>query len=136
MKSGTVEPRVELKLALKPAPDELALSSTEFQRKLWDFHRALKAEGIGASAVHYAFDAVVGQTGLTGEFILPVVMVSSVAITQAVKLIETMLRIFSGGTTFEVRKGDTVIKGSARDVGKVLPPELLAKLLDEERKRQ
>lgn len=136
MEARPIESISELQLTLRPAPDGPAVSAPEFQRELREFHRALKQGGIEASAVHYAFDSVEAHGGLTGVFALAVVTLGPTAIVQARKLIETILNLLAGGTTFELRRGNTVIKGSARDVQKILTPERFAQLLEGHRNNE
>lgn len=135
MEAEIIEPKPELRLILRPAPGEPSPLSTEFQSELRDFYQALKSEGVEASARSQAHDAVGGGGRLTGEFTLALVTLGPIAIVQARKLIETILKLLAGGTTFEVRKGGTIIKGSARDVRKILTPERVAELFEDRRKK-
>ena len=119
-----IEPEPALRLKLIPALDEPQLPSPEFQKKLRDFYEALRSQGIEVSARCYAHDAIHGGGGLSGEY----VFIAATAIVQARKLIVEILKHFTGGTAFEAKKGVETIKGSARDVQKVLPPEWFTKL--------
>jgi len=72
MESQIIEPEPEFRLILVRAPDDPPLSSQEFQRELSAFAQSLRAQGIQISSRLFAFDAVHGGGGLSGEFILAV----------------------------------------------------------------
>jgi hypothetical protein len=120
------EPKSELQLILRRPPTALPV---EFQKELRDFYQELRAKGVEAGARSYVNDAVGGGGGLSGEFTV-IVSLGTLAIVQARKLIEAIQKLRDGGIPFEIKKGDTTIKGAARDVQKIVPPELLAKLLE------
>lgn len=135
MECQTIEPKPELRLILRPAPGETPSSSAHFQDQLRVFYSVLKSEGVDTHARSQTCDAAGGGGRLTGEFTLALITIGPVAIVQARKLIEAIFKTLSGGITFEIRKGTTAIKGSARDVQKLLTPEQLAKLFDASRKK-
>ena len=64
-KSAVREPKIYI--VLVGAPDE-ALTSQAFQKELSEFYRALQFGGLEASSRHFAFDAIHGGGGLSGEF--------------------------------------------------------------------
>jgi hypothetical protein len=130
METEIIEHKPELRLILRPASDEPPSSSAEFQDQLRTFYNALKSEGVDTVARSQAYDAIGGGGRLTGEFTLALVTLGPVAIVQARKLIEAIFKTLAGGTMFEIRKGSTAVKGSARDVQKILTPEQLAKLFE------
>jgi hypothetical protein len=71
--------RPEFRLTLLGGPDDPPLTSQEFQKELYEFARALHAQGTQISSRLFAFDAVHGGGGLSGEFILAVAPAGFVA---------------------------------------------------------
>jgi hypothetical protein len=131
MEAEIIEPGVELRLIVRPAPDDPAVPPAGFQKEVQNFAQVLGSQGIAVSTRSCGHDAADGVGGLSVEFLFKVGLLGPVAIIQARILIETILKLFAGGTPFEVRKGGTTIKGTARDVQRVLPPERLAELLQD-----
>jgi hypothetical protein len=82
-------PKPELRLTLLPGPDDPPLASKEFQEELCQFARALHTQGTQISSRMFAFDAVRGGGGLSGEFILTVTAAGFVA-----KRLEAPLKAF------------------------------------------
>lgn len=76
MSSQFLEPKPELRLILKRAPDDRPLVNREYQKELADFYKSLRAAGIQCSSQPFAFDAADGGGGLSGEFTL---MASAIA---------------------------------------------------------
>lgn len=83
MKADLIEPEPELRLRLIAAPDDPALSSPEYQKELRDFYQALESEGVEASPIRYAHDAVGGGGGLTREFTLIVTTLAPIVAAAA-----------------------------------------------------
>jgi hypothetical protein len=82
-------PKPEFRLTLLRAPDDLPLTSREFQEELLDFARFLHARGARVSSRLFAFDAVHAGGGLSGEFILAVTAAGFLA-----KRLEAPLKAF------------------------------------------
>jgi len=68
MASQIIEPEPDLRLILVPAADDAPLSSREYQQALSDFVAALRALNVEVVSRAYAFDALEGGGGLSGQF--------------------------------------------------------------------
>jgi hypothetical protein len=65
-----LESKPTLRLRLIGAPDDPPLVNRDYQTELADFDKSLRAAGIESSSQAFAFDAVDGRGGLSGEFAL------------------------------------------------------------------
>lgn len=79
MESQTIEPKPELRLFLVRAPDDPPLPSPHFQEELSNFRQLLRAQGVQIESRSFAFDAVHGGGGLSGEFIIGLTAISLLA---------------------------------------------------------
>jgi hypothetical protein len=122
--SQVIEELPELRLRVIPCSENLSLGSPEFQAELRAFSKALNSEHISASSKNFAFDAIGGGGGLSGEYVL-----MGIAIVQLRKLIETIFKTLSGGTTVELKNGSSTVKCAARDIHKILTAEQIERLL-------
>lgn len=136
MEADIIEPEPELQLIIVPAPDDPALFSKEYQKVLFEFFQALKAEGLEVSGRSFTFDAVGAVGGLSGEFVIASIVALTPVINAVQKLIETLIDA-RDGRKLKLQIGSSVrMEGSARDVEKMferlVSSEPFQKLLESE----
>jgi hypothetical protein len=104
MDAAIIEPNPKIRLRLIPAPDDLPLSSREYQKELADFAKSLREQGIQFSDRAFAFDALDAAGGQSGEFTLVVTTIASF-ITGAAAVTGAWLHA-KGGRKVHVKYGD------------------------------
>jgi len=109
-----------------PAPGE-AVAGPEFQTDLGIFERGLREHGFRFSQNWFAQDAVGGHGYGTGLFAFVLATLGPKAIAELRKLLEA---IVVRGREVELTNGRVKVRGSARELQKLLTPEQIGKLLE------
>jgi hypothetical protein len=134
--STFIEPPSELQLIFRPEPGGPAISSADLRDDLLVFAQDVSTHGIERSNRARAYDSAGGGVGGTSEIFFVITAATTgigaltAALVQARKLIEAILKLRQG-TQMEIRAGRHRIKGSTKDIEKYLPPEVFAKLIEE-----
>lgn len=105
-------PISELKLQLISAPDDAPLSSPAYQKELSTFAKALRDDGVQIQSRLFAFDAVDGGGGLSGEFIVELNYLAPILVAALGAWLH-----YKRGRKVRVKFGDVEAEGSS--VGEV-----------------